>query len=281
MDSQLPAITARNLKFKVPKVTSRYWFNGSAVETLHINTLNNSIPYGERFFVEAVLPYIKHLKDKTLKKNAIQFVRQEMNHSKEHFRLYLKAIKPFYPRLKIRNDFYQKIFLMVAFFVGRKIRLAMVAAMEHFTAVAGELYLGHPEYFNGVDEKITLLWQWHFIEEIEHKAVVFDIFQAVGGNYIQRIIGFLITGTFFNVCFANYYLHMVCYDKLYKSKQFYVDVYHFFWGKKGLIRKIIGPFLRYLLPGFHPNKLKNAIPLQDRMLQLLFIQQQIEKKGSL
>lgn len=275
MDSQTSAIVERNLKFKVPKVKARYWFNGSEVETLHANALNNSIPYGERFFVSAVLPYVKSIKDKTLKKNAIAFIRQEMNHSKEHFRLYLKVVKPFYPKLKIRNVFYQKLFAMIAFMVGGKIRLAMVCAMEHLTAVAGELYLNHPEYFKHVDKKITLLWQWHFIEEIEHKAIAYDIFQSIGGNYLQRLFGFFLTALFFNMCFASCFCHMVCYDKLYNSKRFYVDVFHFFWGKKGIIRQLLLPYLQYLLPFFHPNKSKNRIPLQERIRQLRIIEQQL------
>ncbi|MBS0289307.1 MAG: metal-dependent hydrolase [Proteobacteria bacterium] len=242
------------VSFKTAKISSRYWFNHSAVQTLHANALTTSIPYGERFFVSCVFASLKRLKNKTLKKKAIHFARQEIRHSKEHFRLYIKAVKPFYPKLKVKNYFYQNLFALVALVVGHKIRLAMVAAMEHFTAKAGEFYLSHPEFFQGVDATITSLWQWHFLEEVEHKAVVFDIFYAIGGNYIQRIAGYFLSAFFLITGFVSYFFHMVAYDKLYQSKQFYIDAFHFFWGEIGILRKLTLPFLSYLAPHFHPNQ---------------------------
>jgi predicted metal-dependent hydrolase len=31
------------------------------------------------------------------------------------------------------------------------------------------------------------LWEWHALEEIEHKAVAFDLFKEAGGGYFLRI----------------------------------------------------------------------------------------------
>jgi predicted metal-dependent hydrolase len=36
------------------------------------------------------------------------------------------------------------------------------------------------------------LIQWHATEEIENKAIAFDVYQASNGNYILRITGYVI-----------------------------------------------------------------------------------------
>lgn len=254
MDVKTGTVKPRHIKFAVKKAHRKYWFNDDPVKTLHANTLTASIPYGEQFFIACVLPYVKTIKDKTLRKNAIQFAKQELNHSKEHFRLFLKTVKPFYPRLKVKNNLYQKLFQGVALIVGPKIRLSMVAAMEHFTAVTGELYIREPERLGGIDERIYLLWQWHFIEEIEHKAVAFDILQLVTKNYVIRATGFFLAASFLMIGFTSAYGHMAIADKLYLKPSFYKRSWQFFWGKNGFLRCLALPYLRYLLPSFHPNQ---------------------------
>ncbi|MGE3319590.1 MAG: metal-dependent hydrolase [Candidatus Berkiella sp.] len=275
MDDATRTIRARNIRFGIGKNHRRYWFNDDPVKTLHANTLTASIPYGEHFFVACVLPHIKHIKDKAVRKNAIHFAKQEMNHSKEHFRLFLKTVKPFYPKLKVKENLYQKVFQVVALLSGAKIRLAMVAAMEHFTAVTGELYIREPELLAGIDERIYLLWQWHFIEEVEHKAVAFDILKSVTRNYFIRATGFILAALFLMMGFSSAYWHMAIHDKLYKKKSFFIDSYQFFLGKKGLIRRLCRPYLRYLLPSFHPNQIGDEAATQALIENLQLIDKRL------
>lgn len=276
MDQTTRNVKARHLKFGIGKHHRKYWFNDDPVKTLHANTLTASIPYGEQFFIACVLPHVKSIKDKKLRRDAIQFAKQELNHSKEHYRLYLKTVKPHYPKLKVKHNLYQKLFQGVALLVGSKVRLAMVAAMEHFTAVTGELYIREPELLGGIDERIFLLWQWHFIEEVEHKAVAFDILKSVSNNYFIRATGFFLAASFLMIGFSSAYWHMAIADKLYLKASFYRKSYQFFWGKKGLIRRLCLPYLRYLAPSFHPNQIPSVNQHQHLIDQLLVIEQQLK-----
>lgn len=276
MDETTRNVKARHLKFGIGKHHRKYWFNDDPVKTLHANTLTASIPYGEQFFIACVLPHVKNIKDKKLRRDAIQFAKQELNHSKEHYRLYLKTVKPHYPKLKVKHNLYQKLFQGVALLVGSKTRLAMVAAMEHFTAVTGELYIREPELLGGIDERIYLLWQWHFIEEVEHKAVAFDILKSVSNNYFIRATGFLLAASFLMIGFSSAYWHMAIKDKLHLKASFYRKSYQFFWGKKGLIRRLCWPYLRYLSPTFHPNQVPSSSQQQQLIEQLLLVEQQLK-----
>lgn len=277
MQNKTPILVTRKFNFKLKKVSKRYWLNDDPIKTLHANTLTTGIPFGERFFVGCVLPYIRALPCPHLRKNAVEFARQEKNHSKEHLKLYLKSVKPFYPKLKVKGSFYQVLSVIIAALVGKKIRLAMVAAIEHYTAVAADYYLSHPDLFKGADDDIIAIWHWHFIEEIEHRQVAFDIFKACKGNYLQRVVGFFLAGFLLIIAFLNCFLHMASYDKLTRQWQFYIDSFHFFWGKGGILRKLAIPFLSYLSPSFHPDKMKEYTSKEERLNRILYIQQQLEE----
>ena len=67
--------------------------------------------------------------------------------------------------------------------------MAITCAFEHFTALLGGYILRHPEVLSTLDDDAVKLWVWHAIEEIEHRAVAFDVYQAVyGDDKIRRMI---------------------------------------------------------------------------------------------
>jgi hypothetical protein len=54
--------------------------------------------------------------------------------------------------------------------------------MEHFTAYLGEQWLIHDEFRSSTDPDMIKLWTWHALEELEHKAVAFDVHALVSKN---------------------------------------------------------------------------------------------------
>ena len=72
--------------------------------------------------------------------------------------------------------------------VTDKVKLAMTVGVEHFTATFGENVL-EGRLLRGVDGAIGDLWRWHCMEELEHKSVAFDVFEAVDGRYWVRVAG--------------------------------------------------------------------------------------------
>ena len=51
---------------------------------------------------------------------------------------------------------------------------------------------------------MVALWRWHAIEESEHKAVAFDVYQAIGGSlWLRRWMMLIVTLQFFNDTFRN------------------------------------------------------------------------------
>jgi predicted metal-dependent hydrolase len=66
-------------------------------------------------------------------------------------------------------------------------RVAIIAAIEHYTAFLGNWVLNADELDRrGADPTMLDLLRWHGAEEVEHRSVAFDLFMHVDGGYRRR-----------------------------------------------------------------------------------------------
>src|SRR5262249_23032630 len=74
-----------------------------------------------------------------------------------------------------------------------RLKSAVAMANEHFLGEIGNTILSRPQLLAGVDPRIARLFRWHGHEEVEHKAVLFDVLHAARGHglytYTVRITG--------------------------------------------------------------------------------------------
>jgi predicted metal-dependent hydrolase len=67
-------------------------------------------------------------------------------------------------------------------------RVAVIAAIEHFTAVLGAWILDSPALDEaGADPTMLDLLRWHGAEEVEHRSVAFDVFRALHDSWFSRL----------------------------------------------------------------------------------------------
>lgn len=171
----------------------RHWLAGNAAATAISNGINLLFPHGERFFVRSVHHFLDQVKDETLRAQVKAFFKQEGHHAKAHDELnaILRAqgfeIDRFLARYKAVQDFLEKL-------MPAKVNLAGTAAAEHFTAILAE-----GAFKQGVlDELHPVMKQllaWHAAEEIEHKAVAFDVLREVDDSYWVRMAGLALAST--------------------------------------------------------------------------------------
>jgi uncharacterized protein len=187
------------LHVRTPRVgfddVPRHWLAGSAAATHLANGVNLLFPAGERFFVRSVHRYLPDLeKDPAHAELAARvrgFFGQEGRHAQAHERFFDTLRAQGYPV----DDFlatYEKVaYELIEKAAPPALRLATTVALEHFTAIlaedalsdrgAGGLVHAHPA--------MRALLEWHAVEEIEHKAVAFDVLRAVNPSYALRMAG--------------------------------------------------------------------------------------------
>ena len=168
--------------------TPRHWVADAAVPTALGNTLHLIFPMGERFFVRAVKHFADQLEDPQLRAQVKGFYAQEGRHAHEHERVFALLerhgydVKPF---LKV----YKKIaFETIERVSPPKLRLAVTVALEHYTAIMAEDALEHG-LLDRAHASMRPLLAWHAAEEIEHKAVAFDVLKSVDDGYALRMAG--------------------------------------------------------------------------------------------
>jgi predicted metal-dependent hydrolase len=192
---ELGQIKPRAVHFELdPAEVPRWWFGGHAVPTQIVNALHLIFPMGERFFVRAVRHYQDQIEDPTLREQIKGFFGQEGRHAHQHELAFdlLKAqgyeIEPFL-RLykKVAYDWIERV-------SPPALRLAATAALEHYTAILAEGALEHGT-IDAMHPSMKNLLKWHAAEEIEHKAVAFDVLKQVNPSYALRIAGMAVATT--------------------------------------------------------------------------------------
>jgi hypothetical protein len=147
-------------------------------------------PWGERFFVRSVKHFAATVDDPVLRAQIKAFFGQEGRHAKAHddFNAVLRAqgyqVDQFL-------DTYARLSAWVERVSPPKLRLATTAACEHFTAImAAGAFTGG--MIDDADPRVQKLMAWHAAEEIEHKAVAFDVLREVDPSYALRLAGLML-----------------------------------------------------------------------------------------
>ncbi|MFF4897254.1 metal-dependent hydrolase [Streptomyces sp. NPDC001068] len=190
------ALTARNVSFAWQD-TPLHWVPGDPLATHTINVLHLLLPAGERWFVHVYKQVLPLIRDERLRADVVGFIGQEATHSQAHDevlpRLEELGLDPT-PYTAQVDWFFEKLLGDRTLPPGRARRwwllerVALIAAIEHYTAFLGDWVLNAEELDRrGADPTMLDLLRWHGAEEVEHRSVAFDVFQHVDGGYRRRV----------------------------------------------------------------------------------------------
>jgi hypothetical protein len=243
-----------------------HWVPDDPFATHMMNVLHLLLPEGERHFIKAVLEASSLVDDPELEAAIKPFIQQESWHAWAHQvvldHLAEKGIDttPYTDRLGR--------WLSVALGDAPGLwpaalqrwwlyrRLADVAALEHFTAVLGQWVLQNRGLdYAGTDPVMLDLLRWHGAEEIEHRSLVFDVYQNVCGNYPLRALSMLVTAPQFVLWWLLGIRFLMTHDPTVDAKPKWSD-----WLRAARQYRVPGPWklivtvpIRYLRPSHHPS----------------------------
>jgi hypothetical protein len=167
--------------------------DGDIVMSHVLAVLSSVFPDGEDFFVRSVSAVRDQLDEPRLLEDVDGFIGQESMHGREHRAFNDRLAELGYPTPAIGT--YVQIMTKVRERIqGRRGNLGFTAALEHYTATLAETLLGDPEARAQIGHPAARnLLLWHALEEAEHKAVAFDVYQAVGGGELMRQVTMWLT----------------------------------------------------------------------------------------
>ncbi len=247
-------ITPRDRRFGRDQKQGRWWHGGDPVATAFYNALSVTFPMGEAFFVESV----KAFRDGTPERLAGEiraFVKQEVNHSREHIAFNRRVADAGYD--VSRMEAHVKEALELTRDRPKIANLASTMALEHFTAILAQQLIANPRHLAGADRESADLWRWHALEEIEHKGVAYDTWLHATRDWsrwqrwkVKSLVMLIVTKEFTRKR-AIGMLDLLRQDGL-TGPKIWARLFWYAFGRPGMARKIFGAWLSYFLPGFHP-----------------------------
>lgn len=199
--------TPRRVRFDYAQ-TPAHWVPGDPHTTHVANVLHLLLPAGEGWFVDVYRKALPMIEDERLRRDVKAFIGQEATHARAHTvvleHLAERGIDPTGFTRLVEWGFHQgrpremwswlpapvRSRLDRRFLLGQ---LAVIAAIEHFTAVLGWwIVVTRGLDRAGADPQMMALLRWHGAEEVEHRSVAFDAYRAAGGGYLRRAVAMLV-----------------------------------------------------------------------------------------
>jgi uncharacterized protein len=262
MTLHAPKPRRRNIRFSFDAPIPRFWLDGDCHRTRFYDAMSITFPEGERAFIETVQLHRKSLRgNDALERDAAEFIAQEALHTREHVRYNERLRKQGLPvdELESRVARQQTLARRV---LSPATRLAFTVCLEHFTAMFGDRLLRDGRTFASADPRMSALWQWHAMEEIEHKGVAFDIYTvAVKGSlrrYVLRCLAMLIVTPVFSTLLWGITFSMIRRDGQALNMKGWLRLFWEHFICPGSLTRMAPSWVQWFSPSFHPWRDDNS-----------------------
>jgi predicted metal-dependent hydrolase len=210
-------VKARKLGFAFGDTALDRWHRDDPTATHFYNAFFMIIPAYERLVVTVVNRAVRGQVPRALKQAVHFFSAQEGSHSREHSRYNQALAGNGYPGVRAIDRFHQRVVDLMLRALPPRFLQGITAYGEHMTAVTCGEYLAQRPMVNSAPANVVDdFWTWHSQEEVDHKALCFDVFVAVCGvsmrSYLLRVAGVAVAFPLFQVTIFLNHLYLLYND---------------------------------------------------------------------
>lgn len=251
--AQAEIVPRRDLDFGLDdEDIPRYWFGGDAFKTRFFDAMSLLFPEGEKFFIRCVRDYRDGVTDPEMQTQVKDFIFQEGQHGMVHTRFNQRLERQGIDVPAITDE-QVRILGWFREHTPAKLTLAQTAAAEHMTAIMAHFFLENRHVLDEADPRIRAMYFWHAVEEIEHKAVAFDVMQKVAkAGYFTRAFAMLYVSVMFPFHVFMIMRHMFRVDGIESKWKLWLKGLWWLYGPRGIYMRMLPHYLAYYLPDFHP-----------------------------
>lgn len=260
--SRLPdgvVVQPRRFAFRDLESIPQYWFAGNPIITHIENAFSILIPPGERFFIHSVRSCADRAGDAEERDLIRAFVQQEGLHSRAHDQ-FNDSFERHGIDVAREKAHAERAIARLRKYLPLRMQLGATAFLEHLTATGAHMLFAEPLVAESIHPEALRFWRWHAAEELEHKAVAFDLFRRTGGGYLLRVLSAIAALVLLVVPFDRSVRRMMKDDGRPVTAEHRAQA-------RAINRKLMGSQLRmiarYFRPGFHPWQLRDEKWLAD------------------
>lgn len=263
-------IPPRQLDFRLPEQLAPWAYADNATATLFLAMLSAVFPPGEDFFVRSVVAFRDRVTDEELRARVAGFTAQEVIHSREHDRLNGAFRARGFPVGVPEKAMAAALKLLER--TSARQQLACTALMEHFTAVLAEDILGTEEFGHRVHGDIAELWLWHALEELEHKAVTYDVYEVIGTDQAERDRAVPLVLATAGVAALFGWGYLLVQQGVWRRPSDLREGWRLMFGKGQFMRRVLARMPVFNHPRFHPDR-HDTRALERQWREILFGEQ--------
>lgn len=246
-------IIHRDVVFQFQDDDFQYWNDGSPAKTHFWNALSLGLPQLENSVVKIMSQVRESISDERLREDVRVFCMQESRHAVSHNQFNVGAAEQ-RPFMKKGSTVEGSLLRFINRISSKRFMVGMFAGFEHVTAIISHYGLDDPDrWFSNCTPEVFRLWEWHAVEELEHKSVCFDVYRHLGGSHLMRCLSmFVVT---FLVLFPSVALRLIYFlwkdGRLFERRTF-KDIYGLIVAKEGVLRVVAAEYFNYFRFRFHP-----------------------------
>lgn len=249
----IASIKVRKINLNFPEDIERYWLGNSPFKTHLLNSLTLLLPDVEQYLIRHVNQRLKSIDNTQLFQDAKAFIGQEGQHARQHTKFWHNLRASGYRIDSYLHGLRVILFKIFSARLSNELNLAIGAGLEHLTTLFAEFALER-DFLKEAEPNLKQLFEWHGLEEIEHKSVVFDVLKQANASYLLRLVGLVISHLFV-LGFLNLGLAMLLYqDRKLLERKVWEEMLQFWLLEEKVLVRVLYNALDYCYKDFHPSR---------------------------
>jgi uncharacterized protein len=213
------------------------------------NAVSLLMPHAEPYVVRSVRSVLDQL-EPDLRATAETFISQEAQHHRQHHR-FNALLVPQVPGLSRVDGWMRRTFSWLSRRRSPRFGLAFAAGFETVAFALARWTESHMrQLFDGADARVTTLFLWHLAEEVEHKTVAYEVYEAIDGSRLRYLRGALVA-----VALLSWFTFLSTVTMLHAQRRTFHPVAWWrlvVWGIS-LAFEVLPDLFVSAMPGHHPS----------------------------
>jgi predicted metal-dependent hydrolase len=249
-------MTVRRMRFPYPDSLQAWWNPKRPEFSQLVNGSSLAMPYLEPYVIETMRQAREKIADPRLLADIDLYIGQESTHFRQH-QLFNKRLAGFgYQAVAAHEALLKEDFERYRRERSFAFHLAYAEGFEAVALAISHMLVEEREFlFADADPAVASLILWHFVEEMEHKCVTYDVFKALDGRYSRRIYGLLFATMHVIIRVRGGYRKLLLEDGRWYNWKSRLALY-------GVLLRIFARvtprFLRILRPNYDPREVEDS-----------------------
>ena len=183
----LDTITVRHMPFEFPDDIDPVFIDGDHKQSFAFIAGSLLLPHLEPYLIRSMKAAEKHVTNPDVLEGLKKFASQEGQHYQMHKKFNATIRRAGFPGLEALEQELSDDYRRFTSTKSLRFNLAYAEGFEALTMNA----VKHMMEPNGFGDDLPVFMQmveWHFVEELEHRTVAFDVYDHVCGGYFYRLV---------------------------------------------------------------------------------------------